>query len=94
MQLPPPIVDYCLLQGWSLFRFSVADKDHVTITPVMPEDQDEFHASLSPEGVLWIPADLRAQIDLGEQSVMIRVENGTIRMFLRKVFQTLGFRPA
>ena len=93
MQLPPAIAEYCQAAGWSLFRFLITDKDHVTIHPVLPEEPGEFHASLDADGRLWIPAELRRQIDLTEQSVMLRVESGAINMYLRKVFETLKFRP-
>ena len=94
MQLPPAIQDWCALQGWSLFRFTVADRDHVLIHPVLPDQREEFHASLDADGRLWIPAEFREKIALGEQSVMLRLEDGVIRMFLRRVFEALGFRPA
>ena len=93
MQLPPAIADYCRGEGWSLFRFRIADKDHVSIHPVLPEESGDFHASLDADGKLWMPTDLRQSIELGEQSVMLRVENGAIHMYLRKVFETLKFRP-
>jgi hypothetical protein len=88
------IAQYCAEREWTLFRFVVTDKDHVTIRPVLPEDRTEFHACLGADGKLWMPAELREKVQLGEQSVMLRVENGAIRMYLRKVFETLGFRPA
>lgn len=94
IQLPPPLKQYCEAEGWSLFRFVVAGKDHLTMQPVLPDDSAvDFHASLSADGRLWIPAGLRHSVSLGEQSVMLRVENGVISMYLRKVFETLGFRP-
>jgi hypothetical protein len=94
IQLPPPLKLYCDAAGWSLFRFVVTGEDHVTMQPVLPEDSaTPFHASLGPDGRLWIPAELRQTVSLGEQSVMLRVENGAIHMYLRKVFETLGFRP-
>ena len=93
MRLPPAIAESCKAAGWSLFRFLITDKDHVSIRPVLPEESGEFHASLDDDGRLWIPAELRRQIDLSEQSVMLRVENGGINMYLRKVFETLKFRP-
>jgi hypothetical protein len=93
VQLPPPIQQYCVDQEWSLFRFVVSNQDHVEIRPVMPMEVGEFHASLGPDGKLWLPAELRAKVQLGEQSVMLRVEDGGINMYLRKVFETLGFRP-
>jgi hypothetical protein len=85
---------YCEAEGWSLFRFVVNGDDHLTMQPVLPEDSaTPFHASLGSDGRLWIPAELRKTVSLGEQSVMLRVENGAISMYLRKVFETLGFRP-
>lgn len=94
IQLPPPLKQYCEAEGWSLFRFVVTGDDRLTMQPVLPEDSGTpFHASLGSDGRLWIPADLRKTMSLGEQSVMLRVENGAIGMYLRKVFETLGFRP-
>ena len=94
IQLPPPLRNYCEAEGWSLFRFVVTGDDHLTMQPVLPADSaGAFHASLGPDGRLWIPAELRKTLSLGEQSVMLRVENGAISMYLRKVFETLGFRP-
>ena len=94
MQLPPPLKQYCETQAWTLFRFAVVDEDHLTLHPVQTGDTGvPFHASLNPDGRVWIPAALRTQVSLGEQSVMLRIENGTINMYLRKVFDTLGFRP-
>ena len=94
IQLPPPVKTFCDEAGWTLFRFNVIDHDHVVIHPVLPKDTTEFHASLSPDGKLWIPAELRESVALGEQSVMLRVEEKIINMYIRKVFETLGFRPA
>jgi len=94
IQLPPPLKLYCEAEGWSLFRFVVTGDDHLTMQPVLPEGSaTPFHASLGPDGRLWIPAKLRRTVSLGEQSVMLRVENGVINVYLRKVFETLGFRP-
>src|SRR4051794_12294571 len=90
IQLPAPLKQYCEAEGWSLFRFSVIDTDHLAIEPVRGDD---FHASLDADGKLWIPAELRLSVSLGEQSVMLRVENGAIQLYIRKVFDTLGFRP-
>ena len=94
IQLPLPLNEYCAAAGWSLFRFVVTGKDQLTMQPVLAEDPAiDFHASLGTDGRLWIPAALRQMVSLGEQSVMLRVENGAINMYLRKVFETLGFRP-
>jgi hypothetical protein len=93
IQLPPAIHSYCGAAGWTLFRFAVVDRNHMIMRPVLAEDAGEFHASLDGDGRLWIPAELRAPVGLGEQSVMLRVEDGSIGVYLRKVFDTLGFRP-
>lgn len=94
MRIPAPLKEYCDTEEWSLFRFEVMDADHLTMHPVLPDGPDsDFHASLSPDGLLWLPADVRKSVALGEQSVMLRIENGAIHVYLRKVFDTLGFRP-
>lgn len=93
IQLPPPMARYCETVGWTLFRFEINGSDLVTMQPVLNDDSSEFHASLGADGKLWIPVDLRSAVSLGEQSVMLRIEGGAIRMYLRKVFETLGFRP-
>lgn len=100
--MPPPLLRYCVSAGWTLFHFIVVDHDHLTMQPVLPDDpladedavMTDFHASLSPDGKLWIPAVLREALDLSEQSVMMRVEEGVVNVYIRKVFETLGFRPA
>ncbi len=93
IQLPPLVREYCEEAGWTLFRFIVIDHDHVTIQPVLQNDSREFHASLAPDGKLWLPMDIRDAVSLGEQSVMLRMGGGAIDMYIRKVFETLGFGP-
>lgn len=94
MQLPPPLKRFCETEGWSLFHFAVKDADQLTARPVLAgQPEDPFHASLDADGRLWIPEDLRKTVALGEQSVMLRIEGGAINVYLRRVFDTLGFRP-
>lgn len=93
IQLPAPLKRYCDAESWTLFRFVVVGDDRVTIQPVLPGATSPFHASLSAEGRLWVPAGLRCKVSLGEQSVMLRIEDGAISMYLRRVFDALGFRP-
>ena len=67
---------------------------HLDFVPLVIGDAAEtFHASFTPDGLLWIPAELRQSVDLSEQSVMLRVQDGGIHVYIRKVFETLGFRP-
>ncbi len=95
IRIPAPIREYCDAENWTLFRFEIIDADHVTLHPVLPHDaESDFHASLSPEGMMWIPVDVRKSVALGEQSVMLRIESGVIHLYLRRVFDTLGFRPS
>ena len=94
IHLPPLIKQYCENEGWTLFRFMVIDHDHMTMQPVLPGDTREFHASLGPDGALWLPAEMRQAVSLAEQSVMLRIEGRAINMYVRKVFETLGFGPA
>ena len=92
--IPPPLRQYCESGNWTLFRFDIVDPHHLTMRPVLPDDtQSSFHASLAPDGLLWIPAEVRQSVALGEQSVMLRIEEGAIHVYIRKVFDTLGFRP-
>ena len=93
IRFPPPLRRYCESQGWDLFRFEVVDRDHMRIEPVLGDEAGDFHASFTPEGLLWIPAAMRDTVELSEQSVMLRLENGAIHVYIRKVFETLGFRP-
>ncbi len=84
-----------------MFRVLPGDPDRLVLEPVLPTEPGEegpdlvdgFCSSLSSDGKLWIPTALRESVSLLEQNVMIRVENGTIGVYLRKVFDTLGFRP-
>lgn len=94
IRIAAPLKEYCDAEGWSLFRFEVVDADHLIAWPVLSRDAEgDFHANLSTEGTLWIPEDLRRSLTLGEQSVMLRIEDGALHVYLRKVFDTLGFRP-
>jgi hypothetical protein len=94
LRIAGPLKEHCDAEHWSLFRFEMVDKDHLTMHPVLPQDSSvDFHASLSSDGLLWIPAGLRKTLELKEQSVMLRIEDGAIHVYIRKVFDTLGFRP-
>jgi hypothetical protein len=97
IQFPAPIKGFCAENEWTLFRVSMTDGSSLELRPVPVDDvsdiDDGFCSSLTGGGVLWIPAALREMVGLGEQSVMMRVENGGISVYLRKVFETLGFRP-
>jgi hypothetical protein len=94
---------YCEAEGWDLFRVVPGDRDRLVLEPVCPTEPDAaefepdvadgFCSSLSADGRLWIPAELRDSVSLLEQSVMMRIENGAISVYLRKIFDTLGFRP-
>src|SRR5581483_708207 len=95
--LPPPLFRFCEAMEWTLFRIFPLDADSLSAQPVMKDDASSevsgYHSSLSPEGRLWIPAALREMVSMREQSVMMRMEAGEIRIYLRKVFETLGFGP-
>ncbi|HZL57446.1 MAG TPA: hypothetical protein VFC21_10210 [Bryobacteraceae bacterium] len=100
VQLPPPVKRYCEASEWSLFRVRSTDDHRLELQPVRGEggcdfsdDSSAYLSALAPDGRLWIPAPLRTTVGMGEQSVMMRVENGVIAIYLRKVFETLGFGP-
>lgn len=101
IRFPPPLHAYCAGEGWDLFRVVSCDPDRLVLEPVLASEPDDagpglvdgFVSSLSADGQLWIPAELRDAVSLAEQSVLMRVEHGAIGIYLRKVFDTLGFRP-
>jgi hypothetical protein len=102
IQFPEPLKVYCEAEGWDLFRVVAGDRDRLSLEPILRKagsESDEadltgsYCSSLSTDGKLWIPAELRESVALAEQSVMMRIENSTIGVYLRKVFDTLGFRP-
>jgi hypothetical protein len=101
IQFPPPLKAYCEAEGWDLFRVLPGDPDRLVLEPVLKSDieieepdlVDGFCASLSADGRLWVPAALRESVSLMEQNVMMRIEDGGIGVYLRRVFDTLGFRP-
>jgi hypothetical protein len=101
IHFPPPLKAWCEAERWDLFHVLPGDRDRLLLEPVIqspsggtePELVDGFCSSLSADGRLWIPVALRESVSLHEQNVMMRVENGTIGIYLRKVFDTLGFRP-
>jgi hypothetical protein len=97
IQFPGPIHVWCEDAGWTLFRIEFVDGHRLEILPVLAGGDggipNELQSSLSSDGRLWVPAALRGLLGLGEQSVMMRVENGGIGIYLRKVFETLGFGP-
>ena len=97
VQLPPAVAQYCMAAEWTLFRVIPLDHDRLELEPILPSDlddmPDEFQSSLSGDGKLWIPAEMREMVSLGEQSVMVRVENGGLHVYLRQMFKALGFGP-
>lgn len=97
IRFPAPIHIWCEAEGWTLFRVEFVDGHRLEIHPILPENDtdipDDYQSSLSSDGQLWVPAILRGLVGLGEQSVMMRIENGGIGIYLRKVFETLGFGP-
>ncbi len=97
IQFPRPIQAWCESAGWTLFRVEFIDGHRLELSPILGEDGPDIAAgaqsSLSSDGRLWVPAVLRGLVGLGEQSVMMRIEDGGIGIYLRKVFETLGFGP-
>ena len=101
IQFPPPMKRWCDTEGWNLFRVIRRGDDLLRLDPILAGDEadldfdvtDEFRTSLQPDGRLWIPETMRDLVSLHEQSVMMRIEDGALNVYLRKVFETLGFRP-
>lgn len=88
IQFPPPFVRYCAVQNWTRFQILTLDHDHLVLQP----DSDS-ELELSVDGKLVLPGEVLSATSLGEQSVMLRIDMGLIHVAIRKVFETLGFRP-
>ena len=88
IEFPPPIRRFCEEQCWGRFEVLVLDKDHLVLRP----DPDGT-AMLNSESKLPLTEAIAQASQLGEQSVMLRIEDGLIHVAVRKVFETLGFRP-
>jgi len=97
LQLPGTIHQYCLARGWTLMRVLVLDDHRLELRPVLPDEDldgdDGDVSSLCGDGKLWIPKTARNLVHLAEQSVMVRVEGDCVRIYTRRIFETLGFRP-
>jgi hypothetical protein len=105
IQVPPPLKYFCRASGWTLFAVSMRDDSSLELRPILPGEDDADPiitetlqvdapcSSLSNDGTLWIPASIRGPLRLGEQSVMMRIEGDVMAMYLRNVFETLGFGP-
>lgn len=88
IEFPPPIRRFCEEQCWDRFEVLILDKDHLVLRP-----DPDGPAMLNSESKLPLTAAIAQASQLGEQSVMLRIEDGLIHVAVRKVFETLGFRP-
>jgi hypothetical protein len=94
IQFPPPLRAFCDGQGWRLFHIAVEGENHLTIQPVFADDDAPgVYTSFTSDGKLRIPGEVRDAVSLGEQSVMMRAEESLIHVYVKNVFDTLGFRP-
>ena len=96
IQLPPAIVEHIRGAAWTEVRVA-ADEDNESLTvyplPHPNAPQDGFTTALDATDGLRISEALRKQVNLDGQSVMVRIEGDVLRIYLRHVFKTLGFRP-
>lgn len=97
IQLPPAIAEQVRRAGWVDIRIAASgDNESLTAYPLPhPSAPAEgLTTQLDAQDGLRIGADLRQQVGLNGQSVMVRFEEDVLRIYLRQVFKTLGFRPA
>ena len=93
IHLPSPVADYVVEAGWQRVRVVPGDES-VTIVPLPSPDAAGGHdAEVEAGGLVRIGSALQRQLGLEGQHVMVRFEGDTLRVFVRRVFQTLGFRP-
>ena len=98
VQLPPAIVAFLRESQWTevLVTSSAAD-EVITIYPIPylgVSVETGFTSEMTADGVIAIGDQNRRTVGLNGQGVMVRVESDILRIYLRRVFQTLGFRPA
>jgi hypothetical protein len=97
IQLPPAIADHIRSAGWHDILISpAADNESLTAYPLPhPNAPDSGHTTqLDPDSGFHLSEPIRHQVALTGQSVMVRIEGDVLRIYLRHVFKTLGFRPA
>ena len=97
IQLPPAIADQARQAGWLQLRIAPSDdNESLTVFPLPHPDAPTTGVTteLDSRDGLSITAALCQQIGLNGQSVMVRIEGDVLKIYLRSVFKTLGFRPA
>ena len=97
IQLPPAIAEQARNSGWlEVLIVPAGDNESLTAYPLPHPGApaEGFKTELDPQDGLHISDGLCRQVGLSGQSVMIRFEGDLLRIYLRRVFKTLGFRPA
>jgi hypothetical protein len=97
IQLPPVIAGQIRNAGWLAVLIAPAeDNESLTAYP-LPHPMAPitgFTTQLDEKDGIHISDAIRRQVSLDGQSVMVRIEDDVLRIYLRHVFKTLGFRPA
>ncbi len=96
IQLPPAIAEQVRNSGWLEVLVAPAeDKESLTVYPLPHPSAPAagFTTQVDPKDGLHISDEIRRQVSLDGQSVMVRMEADVLRIYLRRVFKTLGFRP-
>lgn len=97
IQLPPAIAEQIRNLGWLEIRIAPSeDNESLTAYPLPhPNAPESGHTTqLDADSGLHLSEPIRKQVNLDGQSVMVRMEGELLRIYLRRVFKTLGFRPA
>jgi hypothetical protein len=97
IQLPPAIAEQVRTAGWlDVLVVPAADNESLTAYPLPHPGAPEsgFTTHIDDTDGLHISESIRKQIALDGQSVMVRIEEDVLKIYLRRVFKTLGFRPA
>ena len=97
IQLPPAIAEHIRNAEWIDVRIAAAgDNESLTAYPLPHPEAPEagYTTTLDETDGLRISEPLRQQVSLDGQNVMVRIEGDVLRIYLRQVFKTLGFRPA
>jgi hypothetical protein len=94
--LPQAIAEFVRDAKWAQLLV-VAGDEMVTVYPAPYPGVDPsggFASEMDDHGVIAIGEANRRAVLLNGQGVMVRIEGDVLRIYLRHVFKTLGFRPA
>lgn len=97
IQFPPAIADQVRNSGWlEVLVVPSDDNESLTVYPLPHPGAPSggFKTEVDAKDGLHISDEICSQVNLTGQNVMVRFEGELLKIYLRRVFKTLGFRPS